>query len=369
MNFAAYKQLLSSLYSLKMRDMPNRPLLFLLFIFLLAPGFVLAQERGKEVELYTVGVTANLEVVQQTALLKKIEKMPVQARIAGKIHRVEFEVGQKAYRGQVLAKIENKPYQLVLQDARELQLKAQGEYVNAVSAKRKMEALQKVGKISDAKLKDTQAEFEKEQNKFIQAQSDTKEAERNYRYTFLRMPVDGNVSAKYVTPFQHIETGTVVYEIEPKQPLGADFILDASRAPLLFVADEIQMKINDEDQKAIIAGIDKEGDKIKVTVMPELAPEAKEKQSVTVQFTFDTAKGSSYAYIVPVSAIVPGENENAGFVYRFDKEDHTVEKLAVRIRSKNKENAEIIRGIDPGDLLVLKNVARLKDGERVEVKR
>ena len=81
----------------------------------------------------------------------------------------------------------------------------------------------------------------------------------------------------------------------------------------------------------------------------------------SINFTFSEESEES-GYLVPLSAIAPGEETRQGYIFIYEPQTSTVRKTRVRARDV-RENLVIIReGLDAGDIIAVAGVSFLYDG-------
>ena len=100
------------------------------------------------------------------------------------------------------------------------------------------------------------------------------------------------------------------------------------------------------------------------TVKVDLPNDTNLKPGMFLQATIDV--DSSPGQAVPIEALLPQSGEAIAFVLQ---EDNTVKAQTVEMGEiLSQQKVEVIKGLNPGDRIVLKGAAYLKDGDRVIVK-
>ena len=75
------------------------------------------------------------------------------------------------------------------------------------------------------------------------------------------------------------------------------------------------------------------------------------------------------AYLVPVTALAPGEEPEQGYVFVYDATSSSVKRKAVRLRPGVGTDAlvPIQEGVQAGDVIAVAGVTFLTDGQRVKL--
>jgi multidrug efflux pump subunit AcrA (membrane-fusion protein) len=73
-------------------------------------------------------------------------------------------------------------------------------------------------------------------------------------------------------------------------------------------------------------------------------------------------------YLIPVSALAPGDEKSRGYVFIFDPESSTVKKTPVRSPAGIQDNYVAVKeGVKPGDIIAVAGVSFLEDGQKVKL--
>ena len=84
---------------------------------------------------------------------------------------------------------------------------------------------------------------------------------------------------------------------------------------------------------------------------------------VTLLLAEDAAE-SGY-YLVPLSAVAPGEQAGEGFVFVYDRESSTVRRTLVKAAQALSGNVVAVSGVTAGDVVATAGVNFLVDGQSV----
>ncbi len=304
----------------------------------------------------------------------------VKAMIDGPMLQVTFKEGQDVRAGDVLARIDPRPYQAALDQA--AAKKAQDE-ANLANARVDLARYQKLvaTAYTSAQISDTQKATVAQDEALVrqdQAQIDT--ARTNLSYTTIASPLDGRTGIRQVdqgnivhaadttplTVITQLQPISVVFTL-PQQTLGA--VAGAIRAGAPEVLALPQGAAN--DGKAVL-------DRGKVAVLDNTVDQAT--GTIKLKATFPNASLALWpGGFVNVRLLVdtqrnvvslPPTGVQRGplgaYVYLVKPND-TVERRIVQVGYEDEGVSVMAAGLQPGDRVVTDGASRLTDGAKVHV--
>jgi RND family efflux transporter MFP subunit len=174
------------------------------------------------------------------------------ARVAGFIQAINYKDGDAVKAGAVLFVIEQKPYQLALEQAQagQASAKASTKQAEADYARQSDLAAQKIS--SQASLDQATANKEAAAAKEKQADVDVEQAQLNVDYTEVKAPFDGIVMAREVSLGQFVGAGsaTTLATIVQLDPIYVNFSIGETEVQRIR-ADFMSRGIKPEDLKKI----------------------------------------------------------------------------------------------------------------------
>ncbi len=301
----------------------------------------------------------------------------VQTQINGQLVDVGFKEGQIVNKGDFLAQIDPRPYQVALEQAQGQLAKDQAALADAKLDLARYEKLVAQNSIA-AQTLDTQRATVAQDEGTVQVDQAQVDAQKlNLVYCHITAPVAGRVGLRQVDPGNYIQTSstTGIVVITQLQPISVIFTLpeDSLQAVLkqvhagqTLVATAYDRTGNNKIEAGQLATIDNQIDTTTGTVklratFPNAASVLFPNQFVNIRLTVDTLKGVD---IVPQSAIQRGAPGT--FVYLV-KPDDTVTATTVTLGPDDGENVAVLKGLNPGDKVVTDGADRLKDGAKVVI--
>lgn len=301
----------------------------------------------------------------------------VRTQINGYLMSVGFREGQHVKKGEFLAQIDPRPYQVALEQAQAQLAKDQASLKNAELDLRRYNTLVAQNSIA-TQTRDTQAATVAQNRAQIlldQAQIDTQKL--NLIYCRIVSPVTGRVGLRQVDPGNFVQTSdpngiVVVTELEP---ISVIFTLPEDPLPEVLRqfhgGAQLPVTAYDRTGTTKLAGgkldtIDNQIDPTTGTVkLRAIFDDADERlfpnQFVNIKLLVRTL---SNAIIVPTAAIERGAPGT--FVYRV-MPNRTVAVQKVTLGPGEGQNVSILAGLEAGDRVVDDGADRLKDGAKITV--
>lgn len=180
------------------------------------PKVTVAMPQKKPVTRY-LEATGNVAAVNLADLV---------ARVSGFVEAIKYEDGASVKRGQVLFVIEQKPYELKVQQAKAAENNARAALVKAQADYQRQADLVPSGSASKAALDNATGARDSAQASLDQAITSTKLAENDLAYTQVTAPFDGIVSARKVSVGAYVSgNGTPLAAIVSSDPIYVNFTI------------------------------------------------------------------------------------------------------------------------------------------------
>ena len=301
----------------------------------------------------------------------------IRAMIDGPLIEVDFTEGQDVKKGDVLARIDSRPYQASLDSAA---AKKQQDQANLQNAKLDAARYDKLAKTaySSAQQADTaraQVSQLEAQVRGDQAQIDT--AQTQLSYTVIRAPFDGRVGIRQVDAGNIVHPGdaTPITVLTELQPISVVFTLPQQSLPAVSAAMQDGMpevlaiqsggggKVLDRGQLAVLDNqVDSATGTIKLkATFPNAALRLWPGGFVNVRMLAETQRG---VVAVPTAAVQRGPNGPYVFVIN---PDNSVKRTQIEVGHESQQLAVIEKGIDAGEMVVTDGAQRLNDDSKVAV--
>ncbi len=301
----------------------------------------------------------------------------VQTQISGQLTEVAFHEGQLVHRGDFLAQIDPRPYQVALAQAQGTLAKDQALLADARLDLKRYETLNRQDSIARQQLDTQQALVHQDEGTVVTDQAAVDAQKLNLTYCHIIAPVDGRVGLRLVDAGNYVQTSgsTGLVVITQLQPISVIFTVPEDAIPQIMHrlaggATLTATALDRADSTQLATGalqtVDNQVDTTTGTVKIRagfantdnaLFPN----QFVNVNLLVDTVHN---AVLAPNAAIQRGAPGTYVFLLNAD---NSVSVKNVKTGASDTTNTVITDGLAVGDKVITDGSDRLRDGAHVFV--
>ena len=310
---------------------------------------VAVAEEVPVVSVEQVSVRAVPQLATYTSTVQAYVKNNIAPQMAGRINKINVEIGDFVTKGQVLAEM----------DKAQL-LQAQLQLQNQEVELNRLKALYEAGGLS-------QSDYDAIEMSYNVAKAQTENLLEN---TVLRSPVNGVVTARNYDAGDMYAMASPIYTVEQIKPVKLLVGISESDYTKVKKGDSVEITADAIPGTTFYGKIEK--------IYPTIDPTTRTfTVEVVVSNNYNTLRpgmfaravvnfGSNHNVVIPDVAVVKQQGSGERFVYVLNP-DNTVTYQKVELGRRMGTEYEVLGGIEDGTKIVTGGQIRLKDGVKVIV--
>ncbi|MGI6245529.1 MAG: MdtA/MuxA family multidrug efflux RND transporter periplasmic adaptor subunit [Pseudochelatococcus sp.] len=314
--------------------------------------------------------------VQALGTVTPLATVVARTRVAGQITRVAFTEGQQVEKGDLLAEVDARPYQIALDQARSQLARDEAELANARTDLARYQALARQNAIARQQLDAQQATVRQLEATVKASAAAVRTAELNLEYTRTTAPIAGRAGLRQIDEGNYAQTGDAggLVTITQMRPISVLFSVPEDQAPAinrrLAGGEALPVALYDRNRTGKLAEgrlstidnqIDTTTGTVRLRAVFDNADEALfPNQFVNVELRVDTVRD---AVVIPATARLTGRPGT--YTWLIDRENRTVAIRPVATGFSTADLVQVLDGLQPGDLVVTDGSDRLREGMQV----
>jgi multidrug efflux system membrane fusion protein len=323
------------------------------------------------VEVAPVTVRSLIYTVNAVGSVDAFEKVQVTARVSGVVDRVLFAEGNLAAVDQILVEIEPERYKLAVESAQATYDKALASKADAEAGLKRRQTVinQTPGLIPGEELETWRTKVLLAAADVAQTQAALNQAKLNLHDAYVRAPFNGIIQTRTAQTGQYVQVGTILATLVRRDPLLLRFSIPERSAAELRPGQLANFKVRDNEKEYaskivhVAAAADEGSRMVAITAEIRDTSDMALRPGAFAEITIPVSAPRT-APVIPQTAIRPSER---GFIAYVVEKDIAVERiLSIGMRTADGQ-AEVLSGVQPGEMLVVRGADALRANAPVRV--
>lgn len=320
----------------------------------------------------------NLSTLEQirtlSGIVAPVEAAKLSFEVSGKIESIKVNLGDEVKKGQELARLNQRSFNLSQQSAQAKYQQARASLADAKNSYERYKKLIKQGVVSQSGFDNSKATYDASKSAVDVAKAQVEITIKDKQDSALLAPYDGIITKRTFEPSQQISAGQLAFEIEGKHGLEVQvmvpetLIQQLTRHAILAIKFPVLPDIKMLGRVTEIGTRAESANAFPVTVVLQSEDILlRAGMTAEVEFIFEGVGRTGHkgpVIRIPITALSAGlEQKVYAFVY--DKSTQTVQRTEVQTENILNNEVYISSGLKPGDIIATAGIAFLRDGQEV----
>ncbi len=292
-------------------------------------------------------------------------------RVGGEVAELPAKIGMPVHAGDVVARLDPTDYELQVRQLEAQLSQAAAQLEQASSEYERIRQLYEASSVSRSDLEAARAAYESAQAQKKAVEESLQLARQQLSYCVLHSPVDGRIASVEVEVHQTVQAGQPIAAVAAEGRMEMEVGLPEALISQVKVGDSAEVRFDAVPDRVLAARVTEVGVApnesgvypVRLT-LAEYDPRIRPGMLGEATLLFRAPKGGRV--IVPPVAVAK-DPLGGNYVWVVDTNSLTVTRRDVEVGELLSEGLEIIRGLQPGERVVIRGVHRLSEGMKVRL--
>ena len=314
---------------------------------------------------------------------KATQEANLSFRVSGPLIALPVDIGDKVKKGDVLARIDPRDFEVALQKAKGQLSRSRVALIRADKEYKRFLDIQNSdpGFISQSKMDMTKAMRDEAKANSQSLMAAVKTAKDRLLDTYLKATFDGTVGAKYVENYEYVNARLPIIRILDSSAIKMVVNVPETKISLVPYIKSIKVRFDAFPEHDIIATIKEVGFEASqttrtypvtlimdqptdITILPGMAGNASPEVSEQLeQLAIETA----VTLIIPATAVFSPTPDGKSYVWVVNPDNKTVSRRAVILGELTNTGIPVTNGVKSGEWIVTAGVSYLQEGQQVKI--
>jgi membrane fusion protein, multidrug efflux system len=309
-----------------------------------------------------------------SGIVAPVEATSLSFEVMGKVESVDVNLGDPVEKGQILAQLNHRSFELSMKSAQAQLDKASSDMIEAENSFTRYSQLIKQGLVSQSGFDNAKANFESSKSAVGVAQAQLDIVQKNLQDSTLKAPYKGIITKRLIEPSQQISAGQAAFQIEGTHGLEVNVMVPETIIRELRQNTILPVRFPVLTQTTMLGRITEIGTRAETAnafpvtvVLQEENSLLRAGMTAEVDFTFEGVGKTGYQGVtisVPFTALKAGINQ-INYVFVYDPTNQVVNQRKVQTENILNNIAFLSSGLKSGEIIATAGVAFLRDGQKV----
>ena len=348
---------------------------FLTFILFSCSEQTTITEEAIRPIAWTTTTASNLQQMRTlSGIVAPIEATSLSFEVVGKVKTVDVKLGDSVQKGQMLAQLNHRSFELAARSAQAQLDKANADMEEASNSFKRYSQLINQGLVSQSGFDNAKANYESSKSAVGVAQAQLDIAEKNLQDSTLLAPYNGVITKRLIEPSQQVSSGQAAFQIEGNHGFEVNIMVPETLIKELQKDAEFPVHLPVLNQTTMIGRIAEIGTRAEAAnafpvtvVLKENNPLLRAGMTAEVDISFDGVGKTGYqgaTISIPFTALKAAINQKS-YVFVYSPEEQVVKQRQVVTENVLNNVLYISSGLEVGEIIAIAGVAFLRDGQKV----
>jgi len=305
-----------------------------------------------------------------------VEETNLSFEVGGKVDWVKVKLGATVKRGDKLAKLDQRNFNLSMQTSQANLQKAFASLSETDNEFKRYAELSQKGLVSKSGYDNAKAAFESATSAVNLAKAQVAISSKDLSDSVLVAPYDGKITKRLIEPSMQVSPGQGVFEIEGEDGLEVQVMVPETLIQELSMGMELNIhysafpQLQSKGQITEISSRAGTANAFPVTLLITSSLEGlRAGMTAEVDFVYSGVGRTGYAgktFHLPISALGADEGQKA-YVYVYDVDKEMIHKRQVQTESIINNKVIVSSGLKSGEIIATAGISFLRDGQTVRL--